>query len=424
MSQLDDLVVELTPLGALFTRAGHSLYLVGGIVRDGMLGTLPPLGDPQAGDIDLTTDAWPDQILEILRPLASALWTQGERFGTIGATINGRPVEITTHRAEVYDEKSRKPVVSFGDDLETDLSRRDFTINAMAVRLPDGALFDPYGGAADLSDQVLRTPLDPRISFTDDPLRMLRAARFIPRFKLNPDPDLVAAAIELHSRIEIVSVERVHDELERLLGVDDPTIGLRFAEQIGLLAAVLGPHQDDNALALGIKIAASGGDNLERRARLLAPFGRARAADILRRLRYSNDDRAETVSLLQIQEWLATATVATPTLRRATDMVRGSGADKKVSVVSAALALGSDLAPDETRFRQLSELLAQLEQTEDLASMDGPFDGAQLMDRFNLSPGPIVGNASRYQRELRYEQGPITEDAAATAIGAWLADQG
>ncbi|MEZ5341143.1 MAG: hypothetical protein R2706_06755 [Acidimicrobiales bacterium] len=307
MSQLHDLTTELGPLGQLFRTAGYSLYLVGGIVRDGLLGTVPPLADPRAGDIDLTTEARPDDILRIVRPLATALWTQGERFGTIGAEVFGRPLEITTHRAEHYDAASRKPTVTFGDDLVIDLSRRDFTINAMAIDLAAGELIDPYGGEADLAARRLRTPLDPRVSFGDDPLRMLRAARFIPRFDLTPDPDLVVAVEELRSRLTIVSVERIHDEIERLLGVDDPTTGLRFALNTGLLAEALGEPAGSVRLRLGSDLVPGGTTVLERRSRLLWPFGLADAGALLRRLRYSNNDRDTTLRQLTLCELLRRA---------------------------------------------------------------------------------------------------------------------
>ena len=198
-------------------------------------------GEDPAGpsDFDLTTNALPDEIEAILSGWADALWTQGKRFGTIGAKHKGRSYEITTHRAEVYTPDSRKPEVTFGDDVETDLSRRDFTINAMALALPSMELIDPFNGMSDLAASRLRTPLDPRISFEDDPLRMVRAARFTARFSLEPDQELLDAIVEMTDRLSIVSAERIRDELDRLIVLPVPSIGLWFLVKTGLAAQFL-----------------------------------------------------------------------------------------------------------------------------------------------------------------------------------------
>ena len=208
--------------------AGHDCYLVGGSVRDALI------EDVSVEDFDFATDARPEQIEELLTPIAGAVWLQGKRFGTIGARVGGARCEVTTYRAEVYRPDSRKPEVTFGDSIEQDLSRRDFTVNALALRLPDAVLVDPYDGAADLASGRLRTPLSPEISFTDDPLRMLRAARFVARFGFRPDPELVAAIRELGPRLDIVSVERIRDELSKLLLVADPSPGLWLLASTGL----------------------------------------------------------------------------------------------------------------------------------------------------------------------------------------------
>ncbi len=221
---------DLRPLAERFRAAGHRLYLVGGTVRDLLVGR-------EAGaDIDATTDARPPEIKAVLAGWADALWTQGERFGTIGAQHRGRPYEITTHRAEAYAPESRKPEVVFADAVETDLSRRDFTVNAMALELtsPSPSLVDPFGGAADLAAGVLRTPLSPEESFSDDPLRMLRAARFLAGYHLQPVPELTAAVTAMHHRLSIVSAERIRDELDKLIVVDRPGPGLWFVIDTGL----------------------------------------------------------------------------------------------------------------------------------------------------------------------------------------------
>jgi len=200
---------------------GHECVLVGGTVRDALLGERRP-----DADVDLATDARPDVVEEVVRGWADQVWLQGQRFGTVGCRKGDAVMEITTYRGEVYRPDSRKPEVTYSDDLATDLSRRDFTVNAMALRLPEPELVDPFDGAGDLARRVLRTPLEPEVSFTDDPLRMLRAARFVAAFGLVPKPELIAAIEELRHRLEIVSIERVRDELVRLLGVPDPSSGL------------------------------------------------------------------------------------------------------------------------------------------------------------------------------------------------------
>ncbi len=225
-------LAELAPLAARFADAGHRLYLVGGTVRDLMVDS-----GRDDYDLDLTTDARPPEIKECLAGWADAVWTQGERFGTIGAKFGGRTYEITTFRAESYADDSRKPHVTYADDVETDLGRRDFTVNAMALELTGGdtpVLVDPHGGAVDLINKVLRTPLGPEISFSDDPLRMLRAARFIAGYELRPTDELVAAVTRMASRLEIVSAERIRDEFDKLITVDHPAAGLWFLYDTGL----------------------------------------------------------------------------------------------------------------------------------------------------------------------------------------------
>ncbi|MGH9280189.1 MAG: CCA tRNA nucleotidyltransferase, partial [Acidimicrobiales bacterium] len=235
--RLKALVDEIAPLAERFSGAGFRIYLVGGSVRDAILRR--NLDEP---DLDFTTDARPDDIERLLRGWADAVWTQGKRFGTIGARKAGlrgpnavdRRYEITTHRAEAYDPDSRKPDVVFADAIEADLSRRDFTVNAMAISLPDLELIDPHGGITDLSAGKLRTPLRPEESFTDDPLRMLRAARFIAGYQLKPEPDLVDAVVAMKERLAIVSAERIRDELDKLLVVETPGPGLWFLVETGL----------------------------------------------------------------------------------------------------------------------------------------------------------------------------------------------
>ena len=222
---------RVAPLAERFVDAGHRVHLVGGVVRDLVLGR-------DSVDLDLTTDARPEQTKAIVGRWADDVWSQGERFGTIGCRHDGDVFEITTYRADAYDPASRKPIVEFGDSLEGDLVRRDFTINAMALDPVDGSLVDPHDGRGDLAARVLRTPGPPNVSFDDDPLRMLRAARFVARFGLVPAEELLVSMRQRVERIDIVSAERIHDELMKLLGGPDPAIGLALLDEVGLLGRV------------------------------------------------------------------------------------------------------------------------------------------------------------------------------------------
>ncbi len=234
LARLDALtqVPVVAKLGRAFAEAGHELAIVGGPVRDALLGR-------QTNDLDFTTDALPDQILRIVKPISTAQWDIGRAFGTIGARIDGEQVEVTTYRADSYDGVTRKPTVEFGDTLDADLVRRDFTVNAMALRVPGRTLVDPTGGVEDLLAGVLRTPADPAISFGDDPLRMLRAARFSSQLGFDVDPTTVEAMAALRETIAIVSPERIQGELVRLLQTDDPVRGIRLLVDTGLMAQFL-----------------------------------------------------------------------------------------------------------------------------------------------------------------------------------------
>ncbi len=214
-------------LGERFGDAGFELYLVGGVVRDAMLGRTSP-------DIDLATSAKPHETTRVLQGWADNRYHVGVRFGTVGARKDGRLFEITTFREEVYAEEHRKPAVTFAKDIETDLSRRDFTINAMAVRLPDGAFVDPFGGVKHLAAKILDTPLEPEVAFSDDPLRMLRAARFVSQLEVEPSERVVRAITEMRERLAIVSAERIRAELDKLLVGAKPSAGLALIVDTGL----------------------------------------------------------------------------------------------------------------------------------------------------------------------------------------------
>ncbi|MEP6758043.1 MAG: CCA tRNA nucleotidyltransferase, partial [Actinomycetota bacterium] len=214
-------------LGVRFADAGHELYLVGGSVRDLMLGRPMP-------DLDFCTSAHPTETTKVLQGWADRRYLLGVAYGTVGALKDGERLEITTYRKEVYAEEHRKPAVTFGDDVLIDLSRRDFTINAMAVRLPGGGFVDPYGGVKALAARALDTPLDPEVSFSDDPLRMIRAARFVAQLGVTPAPRVRVAMSAMGERLEIVSAERIRAELDKLLVADHVTAGLELLVETGL----------------------------------------------------------------------------------------------------------------------------------------------------------------------------------------------
>ncbi|MDQ2754261.1 MAG: CCA tRNA nucleotidyltransferase, partial [Actinomycetota bacterium] len=324
--RLRPLVEETSELAGLFAASGHRLYLVGGVVRDAVIGRLN-----DNSDLDFTTDALPAQTEELVSGWAQAIWTQGKRFGTIGLRAGGRNMEITTHRAEAYHPDSRKPDVVFSDAIEADLSRRDFTVNAMALSLPEVKLIDPFGGVADLAASRLRTPLAPEESFTDDPLRMMRAARFLAGYRLVPTTELLDAVTTLRARLDIVSDERIRDELDKLMVVEEPGAGLWYLVQTGLaeeflpelpaLALSEDPiHRHKDVLAHTIAVVEkTSPDRLLRLAALFHDIGKPKTRsfgargtvsfhhhevvgarmtrDRMRALRYSNDD-TETVTRL------------------------------------------------------------------------------------------------------------------------------
>ena len=376
---LAPLLAEAAPLIEAFGRSGHRLYLVGGIVRDLMARRI----DDLEGDLDFTTDAVPPAIKTIIGPVVDALWTQGERFGTIGAKIGDRIYEITTHRAETYRDDSRKPEVRFSDAIAEDLSRRDFTVNAMAVDLADGSLVDPHGGAADLAAGVLRTPLDPEISFADDPLRMLRAARFAAGYVLVPEDDLTVAMAAMADRMTIVSVERVRDELDKLLAVADAPIGLRLLAETHLLARLLpwAPADDPSAAdQLIARVHRVGTDPLLRLAALVADSSADTVRSRLRHLRYSTARTNEVTAIVAGALALVGGGIAdAPRFRRWFARV-GPHADAARSV---ALALDPTARPTVAANRRLEVDLA-----DELGDLGPPLTARQIMGELGWDPGP------------------------------------
>jgi len=445
------LVQATADLARRFDAAGHRLYVVGGSVRDAFAGDVVP---PKR-DVDLTTDARPDDVEALVKGWADALWLQGKRFGTIGLRKGDRVFEITTHRAEVYVPDSRKPEVSFGDSVEVDLSRRDFTVNAMALRLPDLKLVDPFDGLADLAAHRLRTPLSAEASFADDPLRMLRAARFVAGFGLEPVPEIPAAVHAMHDRLSIVSVERIRDELDKLLVVDKPSPGLWFVVETGLadeflpelprLALEQDPihrHKDVLAHTLAV-VDKTSPDRLLRLAALLHDIGKPRTRafgpggvtfhhhevvgarmtrDRLNALRYAHEDVQVVTKLVELHlrfhtyrlGWTDRAVRryvrdAGPLLDRLNELTRS---DCTTRNAARARAL-------ERRMDELERRIEELREKEELDAVRPELDGRRVMDHLGVAPGPIVGQALEFLLELRLDEGPLGEDEAYRRLDEW-----
>lgn len=449
--RLTPILDEVEPLAARFVDAGHSIYLVGGIVRDLVLGRVDG-----TRDLDLTTDARPDQTLALLEGWADACWTQGREFGTIGARKGDTTFEITTHRAEAYRADSRKPHVVFADDVAEDLSRRDFTVNAMALRVPDVELVDPFDGVGDIAAGVLRTPLGPEVSFSDDPLRMLRAARFIAGYGLKPEPALTDAVVRMRHRLEIVSVERVRDELSKLLVVDDPTDGLwflvdtqlsdEFLPELRALRLEQDPiHRHKDVLTHTIAVVAKTSPRLVvRLAALLHDIGKpatrsigpkgvtfhhhdvvgARMArDRLRALRYPNDVVADVSRLVFLHlrfhgysddVWSDSAVRryardAGPLLDDLNELVRSDCTtrnERKARMLAA-------------RMDALEARIAELREREELDAVRPDIDGNRVMELLGIGPGPEVGEALSMLLEARLEEGPLGEEEAERRLLDW-----
>ncbi|MET0461351.1 MAG: CCA tRNA nucleotidyltransferase [Ilumatobacteraceae bacterium] len=466
---------ELAPLAERFAEAGHRLYLVGGAVRDLLVG-----GARDGQDFDLTTDARPPEVKALLRGWGEAVWTQGERFGTIGAHRRRpdgtlRTVEVTTFRSEAYSDESRKPHVTFADDVESDLARRDFTVNAMALELRpgddgvDAVLIDPHGGAADLATSTLRTPLAPEISFDDDPLRMLRAARFIAGYALQPVPELVAAVVERGSRLAIVSAERIRDELDKLIVLPTPGPGLWFLVDTGLAEHFLPElpalrlehdpiHRHKDVLSHTIAVVenvtptASSGDFDFRTTRLAALFhdiGKPRTrgyqsgkgttfhhhdvvgARMTRRrmeaLRYPAADIAAVSELVFLHLRFHTYQMgwSDSAVRR---YVRDAGdLLQELNVLTRCDCTTRDERKAARLSRRMDELearIVELAEQEELAAIRPELDGRQVMDHLGIPAGPAVGKALAFLMDIRLDEGEIGHDEAMKRLDAWWQEHG
>ena len=288
MTEIIDYLRNLiSPVTERFVNEQHTLFLVGGVVRDSFINQ-----KIKSPDLDLTTNATPDQIRALVEPVADAVWLQGERFGTIGLRIGEIRMEITTHRSESYITSSRKPSVTFSLNLEDDLSRRDFTVNAMAFELDTGNFFDPFNGRSDLENKILRTPLSPSESFNDDPLRILRAARFSAGYELKPVQEIVDTAKDLAERILIVSAERIREEVLKLLALENPTKGFEFLEKVDLLPKILSFEFNlDNQNLNKIFSLLPPDDPISRFSIFFKGLSKTKVKESLHRLRMSREER-------------------------------------------------------------------------------------------------------------------------------------
>ena len=449
-------------LGQRFAAAGFTLALVGGSVRDALLGRL-------GNDLDFATDARPAQVQKLVSGWAEAVWDIGIAFGTVGARRGGYQLEITTFRADTYQPDSRKPEVSFGDTLDGDLGRRDFTVNAMAVVLPGSTFVDPFGGLADLARQVLRTPGSPEQSFTDDPLRMMRAARFSAQLGFEVAPEVVAAMRDMTGQLAKVSAERVRDELVKLLCSASPRRGLQLLVETGLADLVLPElpalrleldehhrHKDvyehtltvlEQAMALEdpgevpdlvLRLAAllhdvgkpltrrfeaDGGVSFHHHEVVGAKLARAR----LRALKFDKQTVEDVARLIELHlrfhgygtgEWTDSAVRryvrdAGPLLPRLHKLTRSDSTTRNRGR-ARALARAYD---------HLEERIAELEAQEELASIRPDLDGNEIMAVLGVGPGPLVGRAYRYLLELRLDRGPLGYDEAVAELHRWYAEQ-
>lgn len=455
----------LATLAARFEAAGHELALVGGPVRDAFLGR-------PVNDLDLTTSARPDDIVRIVRPVADAHWDIGRAFGTIGARLGDHTVEITTYRADAYSPESRKPEVAFGDSLEGDLVRRDFTMNALALRLPSLTLVDPSGGLDDLFARRLMTPSPPEVSFGDDPLRMLRAARFAAQLSVDVDPAVVEAMARMRERLSIVSAERIRDELVKLLATASPRRGLELLVLTGLADHVLpelpalrlevdehAHHKDvyehsltvlDQAIALeSERHPGSPPDTVLRLAALLHDIGKPATKRVeaggavtfhhhdivgaklarkrLTALRFDKDTIGAVSRLIELHlrffgyadaPW--TDSGVRRYVRDADDLL------ERLHILTRADVTTRNRRK-EARLRgaydELERRIAALAEQEELAAIRPDLDGEQIMAILGLRPGPLVGEAYRFLLETRLDEGPLGAEEAERRLRDWYGER-
>jgi poly(A) polymerase len=458
-------------LGRRFADAGHELHLVGGSVRDALLGRL---GD----DLDFSTDAHPDETLRLVKGWAEATWETGREFGTIGAYRDGLRLEITTYRAESYDGVSRNPTVEYGSSLAEDLSRRDFTINAMAVSLPEHHFTDLFGGLRDLEDRMIRTPAAPEQSFGDDPLRMLRAARFVAQLRFAVDEPVIRAMSDMSGQLTRITAERVRDEFSKLMTGTDPVRGLRLLVEIGLAEIFLpeltdlrmeidehAQHKDvyehtltvmQNAVDLdtgersgkppGARSAQP--DLVLRLAALLHDIGKpatkavgadgrvsfhhhelvgARMAKArLKTLKYPKDVISAVVGLITLHlrfygygrgEW--TDSAVRRYVHDAGELLDRLHKLTRSDCTTRNRRKASQLSAD---YDALEDRIARIAAEEDLAKVRPDLDGNAIMELLGLPPGPLVGKAWKHLKEVRLERGPLSREEAEDELRHWAQD--
>jgi poly(A) polymerase len=480
LEQLRTSSPAVTRLATLFAEAGHELYLVGGPVRDALLGRV-------GNDLDFTTSARPDEIERLLRQLSNAIWDMGRDFGTIGCAVpDDRPaaagwpagpaepprlvLEVTTFRSDAYSADSRKPSVRFGDHLGGDLVRRDFTVNAMALDMAGGGLLDPFGGLADLENGVLMTPSTPELSFSDDPLRMMRAARFAAQLGFRPAPEVVAAMTAMAERITIVSAERVRDELVKTIMAPDPRVGLNLLVVTGLAERVLpelpalrmerdehNRHKDvyehtltvlDQTIDLEER-RLGGPDLVARLAALLHDIGKPRtrrfepggkvsfhhhdvvgaklATKRMQALRFPTDQIKAVAKLVELHlrfHGYADADWTDSAVRR---YVRDAGDQlERLHVLTRSDCTTRNArkaARLRTAYEQLEWRIDELAKQEELDAMRPDLDGTQIMAILGIPPGRDVGRAYKFLLEKRIDDGPLGEERARDALLAWWAEQ-
>ena len=458
-------------LAGRFDAAGHELYLVGGTVRDTLLdgsrardaGVEQPEG--AAPDLDFATSASPAESEAVLRGWADAVWLTGAKFGTVSGHKGPCKIEVTTYRSDVYTTGSRHPEVTFSSSIEADLSRRDFTVNAMAVRLPHKLFIDPFGGLADLKAKVLRTPVAPETSFGDDPLRMLRLCRFAAKLGAHPDEAAAKAATTMAAQLATISGERVRDELCKLVTADYAAVGLDLFCETGLAEVVLPElpalrmerdplhhHKDVYTHTLAVVERCPAGDVTLRLAALLHDIGKPATREFLpdgrvtfhhhevvgarmararmRALRFSGDMVDDVAALIALhlrfhgysdQGWTDSA------VRR---YVRDAGSDAQLRRLNQ-LTRADVTTQNERKARRLADAMNDLEQRierlaeqEQISAIRPALDGNQIMEHLGIPPGPLVGQARSYLLERRLDDGPMTSEQAYALLDAWAREQG
>lgn len=448
-------------LAAAFAAAGRELSLVGGPVRDSFLGR-------PVNDLDFSTDARPEEILALVTPISDTQWDVGRDFGTIAARIAGLTVEITTYRADAYDGETRKPIVEFGDSLEGDLVRRDFTVNAMALRLPERKLVDPWGGVEDLLAKRIATPGPPEVSFGDDPLRMLRAARFSSQLGFTVADDTVRAMGELAPRLEIVSVERIQAELAKLLLTDDPVPGIRLLVDAGIAQLVIpevpalrlmvdehARHKDVyehslTVLAQAIALEKSRGhepDLVLRIAALLHDIGKPATRKIesggvvtfhhhdvvgaklagrrLKALRFDNDTITAVTRLIELHLRFFGYTEGAWTDSAVRRYVRDAAKQlERLHILTRADVTTRNVRKADRlsfAYDDLEGRIDAIAEAEGIAAVRPDLDGQQIMAILGLKPGRDVGEAYRFLLDVRLDEGPLGADLAEQRLREWWA---